>query len=145
MVAFPSAILMPYLVALEAAGWSFRELARSDAIGLGARAARQALAATAATTDRRPPLGVRLIARPRMLRFALWAGRLIVPLPLEIYLREHFTKVHDQTIEFMTGYIAKGKQAHVDVTALEELLARVGPQRALGEPVQTVDYLHPHS
>ena len=129
-VAFPSAILMPYLVALETAGWSFRELGRGRAIELGARAAREALAVVAAGSGRRPSLGARLMARPRMLRLALWFGRRVTPLPLEIYLREHFTKVHDQTIEFMLGYIAKGKHAGLEVTALEQLVAEVPAVRA---------------
>jgi 2-dehydropantoate 2-reductase len=129
-VAFPSAVLMPYLIALESAGWSFRELGRGPAIALGARAAREALAITAATTGRRIPFGARAIARPTMLRIALWFGRRVIPLPLEIYLREHFTKVHAQTIEFMEGYIAKGKKAGAPVAALEELLASVQPAHA---------------
>ena len=128
-VAFPSAVLMPYLVALETAGWSFRELGRGDAIRRGASAAREALAVTAVTTGRRPSLGARMMAQPRMLRLALWLGQRVMPLPLKIYLREHFTKVHDQTIEFMTGYVARGKRAGVAVTAIEELLARVEPAR----------------
>jgi 2-dehydropantoate 2-reductase len=129
-VAFPSAILMPYLVALETAGWSFQALGRSPALDLGARAVREALAVTAATTGRRRPLGARVMSRPSMLRFALWFAVRLVPLPLEIYLREHFIKVHAQTIEFMANYIAKGKQAGVGVAALEELLAGVEPAGA---------------
>jgi ketopantoate reductase len=124
-VAFPSAILMPYLVALETAGWSFPALGASPALDLGARAVREALAVTAATTGRRRPLGARVLSRPTMLRFTLWFAARLVPLPLEIYLREHFIKVHAQTIEFMANYIAKGKQAGVGVSALEQLLAGV--------------------
>jgi 2-dehydropantoate 2-reductase len=131
--AFPSAILMPYLVALETAGWSFDALWRGDAGALGARAAREALAVTAAITGRRPPLTLRIAARPGVLRFALWAARRVVPLPLEIYVREHFTKVHDQTVEFMTGYVAKGTQAGTEVAALTQLLAALtGGARSRG-------------
>ncbi|MGH2899267.1 MAG: hypothetical protein ACRDMZ_11380, partial [Solirubrobacteraceae bacterium] len=105
-------------------------LGRGPAIALGARAVREALAVTAATTGRRIPFGARMLARPGMLRLALWFGRRVVPLPLEVYLREHFIKVHAQTIEFMEGYIAKGKKAGVSVAALEELLASVRPAHA---------------
>jgi len=61
---------------------------------------------------------------------ALWFGRRIVPLPLEVYLREHFTKVGDQTRMFMAGYIARGRDANVEVTALEKLMDALPP----GEP-----------
>jgi len=124
-VAFPTAILMAYLVALENAGWSFRTLAR-DHIQLGARGAREGIAIVS-HGEGRPPLGARIIARPGLLRLALWFGRRAVPLPLEIYLKEHFTKVGDQTRLFMTDYIARGKQAGLSVAALEQLMAILPP------------------
>jgi hypothetical protein len=128
--AFQSAILMPLLVALETASWSLRDLVHGDALALGARAAHEALAVTAITTGHRPPLAPRLVVRPWLMRLALSAARWILPLPLEVYLREHFTKVHDQTIELMAGYIAKGRRAGVDVATLDALLAAVVPGRA---------------
>jgi 2-dehydropantoate 2-reductase len=100
-------------------------------IDLGARGAREALAVTAAAVGKRPSIGARMMARPRVLRFALWFGRRVMPLPLEIYLREHFTKVHAQTIEFMTSYVENGKRAGLDVSALEGLLAGVKPRHVL--------------
>jgi 2-dehydropantoate 2-reductase len=124
-VAFPSAILMAYLVALENAGWSFRTLLR-DHVQLGARGAREAIAIVG-HGEGRPPLGARIIARPGVLRLGLWLGRRVVPLPLEIYLKAHFTKVGDQTRDFMAGYIARGKQIGLPVTALEQLMATLPP------------------
>lgn len=134
-VAFPSTVLMAYLVALENAGWSFRTL-RRDHIQLGARGAREGIAIVS-HSEGRPPLGARIIARPAILRIALWLGQRAVPLPLEIYLKEHFTKVGDQTRLFMTGYIARGKQAGLPVTALEQLMATLPPlaqPHALSDP-----------
>lgn len=128
-LAFPSAVMMPYLVALERAGWSLRALAGGDAMALGERGARAALAAVAALQGRgRAPLLARVMAHPRVLRAGLWLAERVMPLPVEIYLREHFTKVHDQTIEMMASYIAAGARAGIDVTALEALVARVPPQ-----------------
>jgi hypothetical protein len=87
-------------------------------------------------------LHARVLARPGVLRLGLWLGRRAMPLSLEVYLKEHFTKVHDQTIEYMAGYIAKGKRAGIDVTALEELLARVAPlpasRRESASAIQTI-------
>jgi len=124
-VAFPSAILMTYLVALENAGWSFRTLGRGH-IQRGARGAREAIAIVGHQAGR-PPLGLRLAARPGILRMALWFGARAMPLPLEIYLKEHFTKVGDQTREFMVRYIARGKEVGLPVTALEDLMATLPP------------------
>ena len=120
---------MPYLVALETAGWSFRVLGQGEALLLVARGARAALAVVAAS-EGRVPLSARVLARPGVLRLGLWLGRRAMPLPLEVYLKEHFTKVHDQTVEYMAGYIVKGKRAGIDVTALEELLAGVAARPA---------------
>ena len=131
LAAFPTAVLMPYLVALESVGWSFKALLPGDAMKLGARGAREALA-VAAQTSGKPPLPIRIVARPRMLRFVLWLAQRVVPLPLEIYLKEHFTKVGDQTRMYMARYIARGKQAGLDVTGLEQLVAAIAatPARA---------------
>jgi 2-dehydropantoate 2-reductase len=130
LAAFPTAIMMPYLVALESAGWSLKALT-SDVMELGARGAREALAIVALTWGK-PPLQIRMIARPRMLRFGLYLARRVVPLPLEVYLKEHFTKVGDQTRMLMAGYIKRGKQAGLDVTGLEQLMAATAasPSRA---------------
>ncbi len=126
--AFPTAMMMPYLAALESAGWTFRALV-SGPIQLGARGAREAMAIVARTSGK-PPLMMRLAARPRVLRMGLWFARRIVPLPLEIYLKAHFIKVGDQTRQFMAGYIARGKAAGLDVSALEQLTASIATAAA---------------
>jgi Ketopantoate reductase PanE/ApbA len=126
--AFPTAMMMPYLVALESAGWTFRGLAKGP-IELAARGAREAMAIVGRTAGK-PPLMMRLVARPRVLRMGLWFARRVVPLPLEIYLKEHFIKVGDQTRLFMAGYIARGKGAGMDVSALEQLTASIATAAA---------------
>jgi 2-dehydropantoate 2-reductase len=131
-VAFPTAVLMPYLIALETAGWSFRAFGQGDAIRLGARGARAALAVVAAS-EGRVPLHARVLARPGVLRLGLWLGRRAMPLSLEVYLKEHFTKVHDQTIEYMAGYIAKGKRAR-GVSRQGRAAARFAARVRLGDP-----------
>jgi hypothetical protein len=131
-----SAAVMPYLVALETAGWSLRALTRGAAMARGGRGARQALAIAAVTTGRRAPLGLRVLVRPGVIRIGLWAARPFVPLPLEVYLRAHFTKVHDQTVGFMAGYVADGRRAGLDVTGIEELLAAIQPARAAARAIR---------
>lgn len=120
---FPSAVMMSYLVALEAAGWSFRELVRGPHGAVAARGAREALAIVGRAQHARVPLGVRIAARKGVLRTGLWFARRVVPLPLETYFQDHFTKVGDQTREMVARYIALGKQAGQSVEALEALVA----------------------
>lgn len=122
---FPTAVMMPYLAALELGGWTVRGAVNSGTLALGARGAREAIAVVGHALGK-PPLRVRLLARPRILRLGVWAARPIIPLPLETYLREHFTKVGDQTTDFLDLYIAKGRAANLAVEALSELASRRG-------------------
>lgn len=127
--AFPSAVMMPYLAALELGGWTVRGAVRAGTLADGAAAARQAIAVVRHELGR-PPLGVRLLARPRLLRAGLWFARPIIPLPLETYLEAHFTKVGDQTLEMLDAYVARGRAAGLPVDALEALAARLRATRA---------------
>ena len=127
--AFPSAVMMPYLAALELGGWTVRGAVQRGTLAEGAAAARQAIAVVRHVLGR-PPLGVRLLARPRLLRAGLWCARPLIPLPLEIYLEAHFTKVGDQTAEMLEAYVAKGRAAGLPVDALEALAARLAAQRS---------------
>jgi hypothetical protein len=122
--AFPSAVLMPNLVALESAGWSFRELGRGAWLERAARASSEALAQVAHHLGTRPPLPVRLLARPFAMRLLLRVAGVIIPLPLETYLRVHFTKVGDQTRLAMATYVADARAAGLPTAALEQLSAQ---------------------
>ncbi|MFN0245958.1 MAG: ketopantoate reductase family protein [Kofleriaceae bacterium] len=120
---FPSAIMHAYLVALEASGWKFRALFGGSFSKLAAQGSREALAALSASTKRRVPFAMRLVARKTTIRTAMWFARRVVPLPLETYFEAHFTKVGDQTREFMSSFIALGKQHGTPVGAMHELVA----------------------
>ncbi|MCL4228387.1 MAG: ketopantoate reductase [Myxococcales bacterium] len=129
LAGFPTAVMMPYLVALELGGWTVRGAARAGTLTVGGRGGREAVAVVRSLLGK-PPLGLGALTRPWLLRAGLWAARPLIPLPLEIYLREHFTKVGEQTSELLDGYIAKGQAAGLPVTALEELAAGLRQARA---------------
>lgn len=119
---FPSAILHAYLVALEASEWKFRSLFGGSLSKLAAQGSREALGALSASTKRRIPITMRLVARKTTIRTAMWFARRVVPLPLETYFAAHFTKVGDQTRELMSTFIALGKKHGTPVDALQELV-----------------------
>lgn len=116
-LSFGSAVLMPNVVALEAAGWSIAELRRRH-VGLAARAVREAMGIVASRLGVRAPWARALIRAP-----LLWLGWLLAPrlapLPLEAYLHRHFTKVLPQTRAHMRGYL---EHAGGDAPALTELV-----------------------
>jgi 2-dehydropantoate 2-reductase len=120
LAGFPSAIMMPYLVALEAGGWTFDRLGQHAPTA--ARAAREAVDIVAARPEagRRPPL-IGLAVRPFVVRAGLWLGRKVIPLDLETYLREHFIKVGDQTRLMMSQYIDHARSRGLPSAALESL------------------------
>ncbi|HUQ00861.1 MAG TPA: 2-dehydropantoate 2-reductase N-terminal domain-containing protein [Kofleriaceae bacterium] len=125
---FPTAVMMPYLVALELGGWTVRGARRSGKLALGGRGAREAVEIVRARLGK-PPFGLGILARPTILRSGVFLARPLIPLPLEIYLEEHFTKVGDQTREFLEGYIAKGQAAGLPTAALEELASELRLKR----------------
>jgi ketopantoate reductase len=125
---FPTAVMMPYLVALELGGWTVGGAARSGKLALGGRGAREAIAIVRAHLGK-PPFGIGTLARPTVLRAGVFLARPFIPLPLEIYLEEHLTKVGDQTREFLDGYVTKGKAAGLPTASLEELASELRQAR----------------
>ena len=121
VAAFPTALLMPWLATLEAVGWSFRALrGAGERMATAARASAQALAVVARSRGRASaPALMRLARRPLALRAVLRLAPLVMPLDVETYLRVHFTKVGDQTRDFLRGYIARGRAAGMPVDALQ--------------------------
>ena len=120
--AFPSAVLTTFVTALEASDWSFDDLKAE----LGARAAREAVHVAGHELSARPPLAMRLATRPLAFRAICALGPALIPLPLETYLRVHFTKVGAQMHASLASYVEKGRAAGLPTGALEDL-ARLLP------------------
>src|SRR5690606_3757929 len=100
-VHYAAAFLMPMLAVLESVDWEFDRFRSRERLGHVLRASRQAMAAVAHHLSGRPPIELRLAARPFVVRAILAIGGRIVPFDLEAYLRAHFTKVGDQTRDFL--------------------------------------------
>ena len=121
--AFGSSILMPVVAGLEAAGWSLRAFRQGALPALAARAAREAIAITAASLGVGAPL-VRFLVRGVTLKLASWIAPKLVPLDLEAYLRHHFTKVGGQTRLFFAQYRKDAEARGLESGALASLLER---------------------
>ena len=114
-------MLYAYLAALEGAGWSFAKLRTGSFLELAAHGAAQAMVVTGQQIGRKPPLLMRLAARAFVVRMALRLAPVLIPIPLEIYLKYHFTKVGGQTRLGMRSFIELGRRAGLDVSAIERL------------------------
>lgn len=118
------ALLIPLVAALEVHGWTLRGFAGSPAFALGRAAAGEVLALLAATRGLRPGPYRALLSAPVSRLWLALAPRLL-PLPLEPYLRVHFSKVGQQTRDLLEGYAALGARQGLSVTHLRELRSRL--------------------
>lgn len=123
-------VLLPWVAALELHGWRLAGLARSEAFALGRAASRQALQALhAARHTRIQPH--RWLNQPWLARLLMATAPAVMPLPLEDYLRFHFSKVGAQTRQMLDSYIQMGVQTGQPVDQLQQLLQRL---QALDQP-----------
>jgi 2-dehydropantoate 2-reductase len=115
-----SALMLPVLAALEAEGWSLRDLIRGRRLAPAMSAAREALRVVDAVhgTDSR---FVRFGARPWLARLGLGLAPRLVPFDFEAYLRAHFTKVGAQTHDILADYVRQGHATGLPVPELEKL------------------------
>jgi 2-dehydropantoate 2-reductase len=67
------------------------------------------------------PLPFQVAKRPLAVRLLLRLAPLLMPFPLEVYLRVHFTKVGGQTRDFMRSYTELGRGAGLPVGELARL------------------------
>ena len=105
-VRWGSALLQSVIAALEVAGWSLGELRRSR-IKLASAAAREATGIAAPGFRR----GLtRVATTPWLMRLGIRIAPAFTPLPLETYLRYHFTKVGDQTRAALATYARRGEE-----------------------------------
>ncbi len=118
--AFGTIAFATWVTVLRAAGWRFAGL--PAVAGLGRDAARQGIEVAARRTGATPPWWTRLLG-PSMVRAALLLGERLLPLPLETYLRVHFTKVGTQTRQHLTDQITAGRSLGLPIDRIEALLA----------------------
>lgn len=123
--AFPEALAMPLLAVLEEAGWSFQQLRRGDRLGRAWRGGREAMRVTARREGRRVPAALWLLGSPWGVRALLRAAPLAVPFAFQAYLQAHFSKVGDQTRDFLRHYITRGHTAGLPVGTLRRIASDI--------------------
>jgi ketopantoate reductase len=124
VMARASGAMMPLITALEASNWSFQQLAHSDQLEAGLRAAQEALAIVAAHREEGRPIW-RFLLKGFLVRLLLPIARRLAPMDLERYLRHHFTKVGSQTRKMMRSYVDVGRRHELPTNTLDFLLSSV--------------------
>jgi ketopantoate reductase len=123
--AFPNALGMTYLVALEAAGWSIAALRGGALRSTCEEALREAIAIVKRRLGGAPP-GIGLVSRTWLAAVGFRVAALFVPFPLLAFIHRHFGKVAPQTHLILGRLASEGEQAGLATAALRALLARVG-------------------
>lgn len=127
LLPYLNATLYAYLAALELAGWSLRSLGRDGWLSRARAAAREAMSACAVQRGDSVPLHLRFGSHPWLVRLALWFAPRIVPLPLEAYLRAHFTKIAPQVRMGLREYVALAAAVNHPAEGLRSLVAALPP------------------
>ena len=111
-----AALMMPYIAALQAAGWSLPALRAQ--LGPPTEASSEAVAVVTALSGANPP---RLRPPAWLVGLVLRLLPRLTPFDLARYLQAHFTKVAAQTRLMLDGWIAEGESHQLPVTRLREL------------------------
>jgi ketopantoate reductase len=110
-----AALNIPYVVALEQAGWSIAALRKNPR--LPARAARQAAVIVSARHGSKPP--PLLATSPGAARVALTLLPHLAPFDVQAYARAQFSKLRPQTTQMLRAWIDEGRSRGLPADALE--------------------------
>lgn len=122
--AFGSAVLIPHVVALEGAGWSYATFMEGRWLGVSVAATREAAAVAAAHLGVGRSLLEWAFAR-WLVRLVVAVARRLVPVDLPEFFRVHFTKVRRQSEAQLREYIALGERYGRRTEGLEHLVREV--------------------
>lgn len=123
-MAFSSATLMPTITALEGAGWQVAHLRRGDWAKLIAKASEEARRVVSASLDTAPPT-IAGFFQPFTVKALSVIAPLVAPFDLDVYLKYHFLKVHDQTRLLIDQFLEDASTYGLPSEALLTLRQRV--------------------
>ena len=104
----PSAFLMTFLCALEAADWNLEQLSQNKTLLRELTSAQRFFLPTRLPQGWQQTIASILVTaalRPMLYRLLIRVAPWLLPLPLEAYLKFHFSKVRQQTLLYMHDYI----------------------------------------
>ena len=123
--AFGSGVLMPLVASLESVDWSMDTFKRSnDHRELFDNACDEISTVIEDHLGAKPPLPIRFIGKTTI-KGALMMAPIAAPFDLETYLQVHFTKVGEQTRQFLETYIELRGERDWDSPALRQLLESI--------------------
>ena len=122
-MAFPNALGMTYLLALEACGWSVAALRADPLLATCQRALLQAIAIVKQRVGSAPTF-ISLVTHTGLVALGFGVAARCVPFPLLSFVQRHFTKVAAQTHLIVSRLVAEGERNGLATADLRALLER---------------------
>lgn len=104
-------ILVPTVVGLETEGWSIDRFRRSETLELVIQASEEIAQVFESLYGVQRSTGQGILMKPWWFRTLAGVAKSMSPIPLEAYLKYHFSKVRPQTVENMHSFLEAGAQA----------------------------------
>ena len=127
--AVPGALLSVFVLALEAAGWKFRDFLAAERIPVERAAIREAIEVVCRKEGMKPPWFVGMIGGA-FFRMFLFLSRKIIPFDFELYLQIHFTKVRAQMRTTVGRYVSDGVKLGIATPHLVQLQSEAAARAA---------------
>jgi hypothetical protein len=117
---FVGVVLMSIIWHIEAAGWNMKAGVRAvDA------AAAELMEIIARDTGHKPPAPLQLLKQPWVVRAIFAIAPTVMPLPLEAYIRYHFTKVGEQSHANLRQLVQRADVLKLDVPHVRALAKKI--------------------
>lgn len=119
---YGSAVLIPFVVALEVHEWSMSWLRKTgETLDHLCAAIGEIFTAVKKQTGASPPSGLPLLTKSWVWKMGLFAAPVLSPFPIEPYLEYHFSKVREQSEQLIDDFVALCEEHGVAATRLRAL------------------------
>jgi 2-dehydropantoate 2-reductase len=120
LVGYVLALEAPLIAGLEGAGWSIKAFRRSRWFKVAYGAIKEATEVVSRYKHKSRPAAMTLLNQ-MTLQLGLMLLPKLRPVPLEAYLKHHFTKLSTQSLQHIDDYIEIGMEYGISVASLREL------------------------
>lgn len=120
---FSSTFLVSLTTVLALSNWSFTALRKNEThLRLICQLMNEIATALSSYHRKKVPLGLSIIAKPWVLKLLLRFLPSLIPFDIEAFIKNHFTKVKQQTTLHLNNYYQLAKKEKTAVEALEWVL-----------------------
>ncbi len=116
-----SSLMIPCIIGLETEGWSIDQFRKSESMEAALLASKEIAAVVEQHFGVRRGWVRKQITRKGIFKFLAGLAPTLSPLPLETYVKYHFSKVHDQTEQNIANFLGLGSHLGHEMPATRYL------------------------